>query len=192
MNFCTFCLLFTGYFLRRQSTESTHLFHLCRFCGATDQVRISRYPVPVRTCSTLLRCYITYIEMSQILPTPEAEDLKIGHNYSLLEDPSSAQKYKCGLCEQLARDAVEISCPDHEVNDSTTEAFSTIYCQNCLEKYLLENDGNCPINQHEDATFHPSKFIRREIMQVIVKCPRTSKLRLTLQKREHSTLSLAP
>ncbi len=90
-----------------------------------------------------------------------------GHSFDILEDPELAkQLYSCGSCEFLARDAVELTCPEHE-EDMTMG----IYCEQCILSYLREHNNCCPLKNHPNPTYEPSRMMRRKILSLKVFCP---------------------
>ncbi|ETN99820.1 hypothetical protein RFI_37647, partial [Reticulomyxa filosa] len=50
----------------------------------------------------------------------------------------------------------------------------------CLQSYLKQNNGKCPIQQHEKCEFSKSKITRQQVSDLLVICPR----QYDLKKRE--------
>ncbi len=42
--------------------------------------------------------------------------------------------------------------------------------------YLESHSNECPIDAHKGPKSHPNTFIRRNVSQIIIKCPRECKL----------------
>ncbi|ETO34434.1 hypothetical protein RFI_02660, partial [Reticulomyxa filosa] len=58
----------------------------------------------------------------------------------------------CYICKQMANNAVELHCDEHE-NAGQVYLFG----EECLQSYLKQNNGKCPIQQHEYCEFSKSK-----------------------------------
>ncbi|ETO31514.1 hypothetical protein RFI_05607, partial [Reticulomyxa filosa] len=72
----------------------------------------------------------------------------------------------CLVCKQIAKNAVELTCEGHIEGDSVL-----IVGEECLNKYLQENDGECPSkNGHSNCTYTKSRVVRKRIenLEVIV------------------------
>ncbi len=98
---------------------------------------------------------------------PKQQLFEEGYNPSHFQDPELAKKlFQCGLCQKVARKAVELSCDDHGDDEKLP-----IYCELCLSKYLKENNGRCPVSKNPKATYDRSRSSRREILHLNVICP---------------------
>ncbi|ETO15343.1 hypothetical protein RFI_22021 [Reticulomyxa filosa] len=81
----------------------------------------------------------------------------------------------CCLCNQIANKAVELQCDEHE-NIETTYVIG----EECLQRYLKQSNGKCPIGQHDHCEFSKSKIARQQVSDLLVICPR----QYDLQKRQ--------
>eukprot|EP01083_Nonionella_stella_P283779 965853_1 len=89
-----------------------------------------------------------------------------GWKIDLFSEDNVKKEYVCCYCDNICKDTVELSCDaDHDDDDIQ------LYCQQCLETVLSSNDGNCPINNHAEPTFAPSRRIRSKIKKAKVLCP---------------------
>ncbi|ETN97856.1 hypothetical protein RFI_39670, partial [Reticulomyxa filosa] len=77
------------------------------------------------------------------------EDCYNKHWISLLNKEETVNKFICLLCKQVAYNAVELSCREHE---------------NMEEK--------CPIEQHDSCEYSKNRLAQQEISSLIVMCPR--------------------
>ncbi|ETO19969.1 hypothetical protein RFI_17252 [Reticulomyxa filosa] len=73
----------------------------------------------------------------------------------------------CLLCHQVASNAVELICSEHQDH---TEPL--VVGEACLKQYLKDNKGNCPTQVHEGCQYMNSKFVRRIIDELMILCPR--------------------
>ncbi|ETO28217.1 hypothetical protein RFI_08914 [Reticulomyxa filosa] len=73
----------------------------------------------------------------------------------------------CCLCNQIANNAMELHCDEHENADH-------IYLvgEECLQKYLKQNNGKCPIQRHDHCEFSQNKSLRKLVSELLVICPR--------------------
>ncbi len=95
------------------------------------------------------------------------EEEEKGHLPTMFLDQSSIQRLLCFLCKWVAKEAVELSCSQHENDDSS----AVVFCKRCLEKFI-ETSKTCPISKHENPTFEKSGYMRKEVMNSKVKCQR--------------------
>ncbi len=95
-----------------------------------------------------------------------------------------AKMYGCGLCGLVAKDVVELICPQHaneeedDDDDSGDDEGTTqlqVYCQKCLEDYLAENGNLCPISKHEAPKWQKSSAVNKSVGKLKIRCPRTLK-----------------
>ncbi|ETO07483.1 WD-40 repeat protein, partial [Reticulomyxa filosa] len=86
---------------------------------------------------------------------------------SLTNEPQKLSTLVCCLCNQIANNAVELQCDEHE---NAEHAY--LIGEECLHKYLRQNNGKCPIQQHEHCEFSKSKTIRQQISELLIVCPR--------------------
>ncbi len=109
---------------------------------------------------------MSHLQHSQEEAKEEFEELR-GYDFDCLKDPEAAKKlYSCGLCEKLARKAVELSCPPHD-EDLTI----SLYCETCLKSHLLSNNNLCPSTKHPNASYEASRSSRRHILSLELFCP---------------------
>ncbi|ETN99017.1 hypothetical protein RFI_38469, partial [Reticulomyxa filosa] len=68
----------------------------------------------------------------------------------------------CCICNQIANNAMELHCDEHENVDQ-------IYLvgEQCLQKYLKQNNGKCPIQQHEHCKFSQIKTARKFVSELL-------------------------
>ncbi|ETO15265.1 hypothetical protein RFI_22099 [Reticulomyxa filosa] len=91
-------------------------------------------------------------------------------NWLVDSSHSTQERYKdflCRICHKIANNALELCCKEHEKND---EAY--IVGESCLQRYLKENNGKCPITNHNSCDFQKSVSIRKQISKIQVLCPR--------------------
>ncbi|ETO03566.1 hypothetical protein RFI_33836, partial [Reticulomyxa filosa] len=72
----------------------------------------------------------------------------------------------CLICKQVANNALESHCPQHEDMKE-----SLIVGGYCLQQYLKSNSNSCPIQPHENSIFLRNKVVRQQIGDLIVLCP---------------------
>ncbi|ETO14891.1 hypothetical protein RFI_22474 [Reticulomyxa filosa] len=75
--------------------------------------------------------------------------------------------YVCLICQQVANNAMELNCPQHESVDE-----SLIVGENCLRQYLNDNNNACPIQSHDNCIYSKNKQLQRQIGDLVVPCPR--------------------
>ncbi len=117
----------------------------------------------------------------------------LGFYWELLLDLKKGRRYECGICGLVARQVVELICPEHS-NDSDSdsddeEASSKrmkVYCLTCLESYLKSHNNLCPIGNHKNAKYQKAATIDRDVLRLKVKCPRA------LQQTQKATYVLVP
>ncbi|ETO35226.1 hypothetical protein RFI_01848 [Reticulomyxa filosa] len=92
-----------------------------------------------------------------LLVAQEGEEKKMEHNkelfsvsgcykkdwVSLTTEPQKLDTLVCCLCNQIANNAVELQCDEHE---NSEQAY--LVGEECLQTYLKQNNGKCPIQQH--------------------------------------------
>ncbi len=98
----------------------------------------------------------------------------------ILVDESSAKKFLCNECGQLAMLAMMMDCDEHEKDQV---AQSQIYGKQCILAYLKSHGDKCPIGGHPKGLPAKSKFVRATILQLIAICPRKA------HARTHPSLS---
>ncbi|ETO05275.1 hypothetical protein RFI_32119, partial [Reticulomyxa filosa] len=95
-----------------------------------------------------------------------------------LVDSAGAQErnkdYLCRICHKLANNALELSCKEHESND---EVF--VVGESCLQKYLKENNGRCPISNHTSCEYQKSVSVRKQISKMAIYCPKQQQISMS-------------
>ncbi|ETO33722.1 hypothetical protein RFI_03383, partial [Reticulomyxa filosa] len=85
----------------------------------------------------------------------------------LTNDSQKLNNLFCCLCNQIANNAVELQCNDHE---NVEQAY--LAGEECLQTYLKQNNEKCPIGQHDHCEFSKSKITRQQVSDLLVICPR--------------------
>ncbi|ETO00780.1 hypothetical protein RFI_36660, partial [Reticulomyxa filosa] len=88
----------------------------------------------------------------------------------------------CCLCNQIANNALELHCNEHE---NSEQAY--LFGEECLQNYLNQNNGKCPIGQHEHCEFSKNKSLRQQILDLLVICPRQYDLQNKKLNQETNT-----
>ncbi|ETO29078.1 WD-40 repeat protein [Reticulomyxa filosa] len=86
----------------------------------------------------------------------------------------------CLICEQVANNAMELDCLQHENADELL-----IVGETCLRKYLCDNRNVCPVDSHEDCLYSKSKLAQRQIGELCVICPRQFEQNSQIVTRRH-------
>ncbi len=111
------------------------------------------------------------LEQLQQQQQPPKLEFEGGHDWSLLENPSdekrAKQLYPCNLCKKIARNAVSITCLEHEKE----ELVEGLFCELCLISYLNKNKKTCPINGHSNVSWVNARITRKSIGLLNVICP---------------------
>ncbi len=96
----------------------------------------------------------------------EFDDPRI-YDFSCLKDPEMAKElFTCGLCKNLAKDAVELTCSQH-----LELLVISVFCEGCLKLYLSENNNLCPFTKHPNPTYEPNRTVRIQVLSLKVFCP---------------------
>ncbi|ETN99587.1 hypothetical protein RFI_37882, partial [Reticulomyxa filosa] len=74
---------------------------------------------------------------------------------------------QCLLCKQIANNAMELTCDEH---DDYKDAL--IVGEQCLIKYLNENNNQCPIGKHGPCSCMKGRTVRNIVSKLKVICPR--------------------
>ncbi len=110
-----------------------------------------------------------------LLPAKPAADVDIEwppsncYPLDILVDESSAKKFLCDECGQLARLAMAMDCDEHE-DDQVAQ--SKLYGKECITSYLKTHENKCPLGGHANGIPGRNNFVRSYISQVICLCPR--------------------
>ncbi|ETO08795.1 hypothetical protein RFI_28592, partial [Reticulomyxa filosa] len=76
--------------------------------------------------------------------------------------------WTCYLCKEIAKDAVELICEEHENNNNNDDDDNVIIIgEICLQEYLKKNNNKCPIGQHENCKYIKNKIIRKYLNEII-------------------------
>jgi len=89
-----------------------------------------------------------------------------GWNVALFEPSPNLGNLLCEHCKSVCCGAVELGCrhSEHEL-----EIF--LYCHQCLNEMILNNNHKCPLNQHAHPVIYPNRVSRRQILESMVHCP---------------------
>ncbi|ETO00619.1 hypothetical protein RFI_36821, partial [Reticulomyxa filosa] len=100
---------------------------------------------------------------------------------SLTNEPQKLNTWTCLLCKQIANNAVELHCDEHE-------NFEQIFLigEECLRQYLQQSNRKCPVGQHDHCEFFKSKTARQSVSELLVMCPRQYKSNEDLQLSERT------
>ncbi|ETN99204.1 hypothetical protein RFI_38277, partial [Reticulomyxa filosa] len=88
----------------------------------------------------------------------------------------------CCLCNQIANNALELQCNEHE---NSEQAY--LVGEECLQEYLNQNSGKCPIGQHKHCEFSKNKSLRQQVLDLLVICPRQYDLQKKQSNQETNT-----
>ncbi|ETO17313.1 viral A-type inclusion protein [Reticulomyxa filosa] len=95
---------------------------------------------------------------------------------------------QCSICKQIANNAMELTCNEHEDHND-----ALVVGEQCLMKYLQENNNQCPTKEHNTCSYMKGRTIRRFVNELKVICPRQfvsySNQRVGIQKREGGTIT---
>ena len=76
----------------------------------------------------------------------------------------------CDHCNAVCDNPHELVC-DVEHNDDDLVPF----CKNCISELISSNNGNCPIDQHQNPITTPNAYLRKQILKSKVICIYSSK-----------------
>ncbi|ETO21184.1 hypothetical protein RFI_16023 [Reticulomyxa filosa] len=85
----------------------------------------------------------------------------------LLNKQELLKNFQCLLCEQIANNAMELTCAEHEDQKDVLSVG-----EQCLFKYLKTHDNQCPIGNHGRCDYVKAKVVRRCVDELMVICPR--------------------
>ncbi|ETN99273.1 hypothetical protein RFI_38208, partial [Reticulomyxa filosa] len=57
--------------------------------------------------------------------------------------------------------------------------------EECLQVYLKQSNGKCPIQQHDHCEFVKNQTLRQQVSDLFVTCPRQYNLKKNQLKEEH-------
>ncbi|ETO16415.1 hypothetical protein RFI_20927 [Reticulomyxa filosa] len=95
---------------------------------------------------------------------------------SLTNEQQKFDTLICCLCNRIANSAMELQCDEHENAEHVY-----LVGEECLQTYLKQNNGKCPIGQHEHCDFSKNKMARQQVSDLLVICPRQYDLNIYLQ-----------
>ncbi|ETO24505.1 hypothetical protein RFI_12652 [Reticulomyxa filosa] len=75
----------------------------------------------------------------------------------LTNKPQKLSTLVCCICKQIANNAVELHCDEHENAEQVH-----LVGEECLQMYLKQNNDKCPIQQHDHCEFSKSKTLRQQ------------------------------
>ncbi|ETO25236.1 WD-40 repeat protein [Reticulomyxa filosa] len=82
---------------------------------------------------------------------------------------STLKNFQCLLCKQIANNAMELICNEHK------DYKESVIGEQCLLKYLNENNNKCPIGDHNNCNYIKGQTARNCINELRVICPRQFK-----------------
>ena len=88
-----------------------------------------------------------------------------GWKPELFENQEAAKVALCEHCNAVCCNAVELGC-DHD-----DDADICLYCNECLQRIIDENGGQCPIDSHDDPVIISNRSMRRQILKYDAVCP---------------------
>ncbi|ETO00783.1 hypothetical protein RFI_36657, partial [Reticulomyxa filosa] len=68
----------------------------------------------------------------------------------------------CCICKQFANNAVELQCSGHE---NAEQMY--LVGEECLQMYLKQSNGKCPIEQHDHCEFVKNKSLTQQISDLL-------------------------
>ncbi|ETO00603.1 hypothetical protein RFI_36837 [Reticulomyxa filosa] len=89
----------------------------------------------------------------------------------------------CCICKQIANNAVELHCNEHE---NAEQAY--LFGEECLQSYLKQSNGKCPIEQHDHCEFSKVRSLRQQVSDLLVICPRQYDLKRSPSKEGTKTI----
>ncbi|ETO01620.1 hypothetical protein RFI_35820, partial [Reticulomyxa filosa] len=81
---------------------------------------------------------------------------------SLTSKPQKLNTLTCCICSQIANNAMELHCDEHETADQVY-----LVGEQCLQNYLKQNNGKCPIQQHDHCEFSQNKTVRKSVSELL-------------------------
>eukprot|EP01084_Bolivina_argentea_P043534 80212_1 len=103
--------------------------------------------------------------MDQAFLQYEAKRWKI----DLFTNENVKHEYVCHDCDNICKDAVELSCDVEHDYDSIQ-----LYCENCLISIIAANNEQCPINNHSNPTYSALRRMRAKINNAKGFCPNSA------------------
>ncbi|ETO18895.1 hypothetical protein RFI_18353, partial [Reticulomyxa filosa] len=84
-----------------------------------------------------------------------------------LNKQSKLKSLQCLLCNKIANNGMELTCNEHEGCKDPL-----LVGEQCLMKYLHENNNTCPIKKHGPCSYMKGRALRNIINELKVMCPR--------------------
>eukprot|EP01083_Nonionella_stella_P011393 32384_1 len=103
--------------------------------------------------------------------TPLLQVDNYGWDSHLFEDQNQISFCLCVHCNSICRNAAELGC-DHAYDEIL------LYCKDCLQLLIQDNDGKCPINEHLNPSIHSSRATQRQISKSVVICPYSTRYKM--------------
>ncbi|ETN97404.1 hypothetical protein RFI_40124, partial [Reticulomyxa filosa] len=85
----------------------------------------------------------------------------------LLNKRKKLKNFYCLLCEEIANNAMELICNEHE---DMKEGL--VVGEQCLLKHLKDHNNQCPTKSHDGCNYVKGKTARNCIDDLMVICPR--------------------
>ncbi|ETO33726.1 hypothetical protein RFI_03379 [Reticulomyxa filosa] len=98
----------------------------------------------------------------------------------LTNDKQKLNHLICCICNQIANNAMELQCNKHE---NAGQVY--LIGEECLQKYLKQSNGKCPIEQHDHCEFVKNQSLRQQVSNLLVTCPRQYDLKKNQSKDEN-------
>ncbi|ETO10763.1 hypothetical protein RFI_26614 [Reticulomyxa filosa] len=86
---------------------------------------------------------------------------------SLTNEPQKLNSLICCLCNEITNNAMELQCGEHDNGERVY-----LIGEECLQRYLKQSSGKCPIEQHYHCEFSKNKVVRQLVSDLMVICPR--------------------
>ncbi|ETO25213.1 WD-40 repeat protein [Reticulomyxa filosa] len=82
------------------------------------------------------------------------------------ETPERLENFQCVLCRQIANNAMELTCDEHDEQKDPIPVGEL-----CLMQYLKEHNNQCPVGDHSPCKYRKAKAIRKFVDEFTVMCP---------------------
>ncbi|ETO26341.1 hypothetical protein RFI_10797, partial [Reticulomyxa filosa] len=86
---------------------------------------------------------------------------------TFLDEQLLLKNFQCLLCKEVANNAMELICNDHE-----DQKDALVVGGQCLMRYLNEHNGECPVGNHGLCNYVRGKAVRNFVDELVVICPR--------------------
>ncbi|ETO05248.1 hypothetical protein RFI_32149 [Reticulomyxa filosa] len=98
---------------------------------------------------------------------------------TLLNKQELLKNFECLLCKQIANNAMELTCDEHEEQKDVLSIG-----ESCLMQWLKEQNKQCPVGKHDKCNYVKAKVVRRCVDELTAICPREFARQLG-QKQDH-------